>query len=575
MFRKSDSTSEQSLFSNIRNFLTGNALKIYEKEEGWHNQFRKQVVERIDETIFRPLFSSGQGAPNASIRVLIGMMLLKEAHNWSDSQLFDHCKFNLLVRSALGLLNLDDAVPVPSTYYLLRQRIVSYETETQENLLETVFSQVTGAQALDFEISGKQIRMDSKLMGSNIAWYSRYELIHETLCQAYHSLKDAVCFSFTESDLQLLGSVCGESGNKVCYRSNKSEIESRLAELGVLIYKIICQSGDYQTDALCTLRRVFDEQYLIDLDVVTARPKTEISAQSVQSPHDPDCHYRQKGDKEVKGYSVNVCETCVPDNAVNLITNVSVEAASAADCDFLQPAVEATATIVTGNIETINADGAYHSVENQEFCNENKIDLIIGAIQGKASQYDLSLDENGDLTVTDLHTNATIIPRKLKPDKKTGKSKWAIDTGKKNKYRYFTQKEIDTCSLRKKISARTKEELNVRNNVEASIFQLGYHYSNSKSRYRGLIKHKIWANLRCLWINFVRILKCTASGGFSCIKKANKSRFFRNFYVKNYEILFNFVYFLNYFQFWIKTEKKLSFVDNYCIDFSENKIFEK
>ena len=45
-----------------------------------------------------------------------------------------------------------------------------------------------------------------------------------------------------------------------------------------------------------------------------------------------------------------------------------------------------------------------------------------------------------------------------------------------------------------------------RNNVEASIFQLGYHYSNAKSRYRGLIKHQMWANMRCLWVNFVRVL---------------------------------------------------------------------
>jgi hypothetical protein len=48
-------------------------------------------------------------------------------------------------------------------------------------------------------------------------------------------------------------------------------------------------------------------------------------------------------------------------------------------------------------------------------------------------------------------------------------------------------------------------ELNIRNNVEASIFQLGQRYSNSKSRYRGLIKHKIWSNMRCLWVNYVRI----------------------------------------------------------------------
>ena len=30
-------------------------------------------------------------------------------------------------------------------------------------------------------ISGKAVRMDSKLISSNIAWFSRYEIIHETL----------------------------------------------------------------------------------------------------------------------------------------------------------------------------------------------------------------------------------------------------------------------------------------------------------------------------------------------------------------------------------------------------------
>jgi hypothetical protein len=49
--------------------------------------------------------------------------------------------------------------------------------------------------------------------------------------------------------------------------------------------------------------------------------------------------------------------------------------------------------------------------------------------------------------------------------------------------------------------------LQKRNNVEVTIFQLGYHCSNAKTRYRGEIKHQMWANVRCLWVNFVRIQK--------------------------------------------------------------------
>jgi hypothetical protein len=79
---------------------------------------------RVDESIFSVLYTDGKGAPNASIRVLIGMMILKEGQGWSDEQLFENCEYNLLVRSALGLMSLEDAAPVSSTYYLFRRNLV-------------------------------------------------------------------------------------------------------------------------------------------------------------------------------------------------------------------------------------------------------------------------------------------------------------------------------------------------------------------------------------------------------------------------------------------------------------------
>lgn len=79
---------------------------------------------------------------------------------------------------------------------------------------------------------------------------------------------------------------------------------------------------------------------------------------------------------------------------------------------------------------------------------------------------------------------------------------------KTNNYRSYSKiKDIDGYLIRKQIAETPIETLQLRNNVEITIFQLGYHYPNAKSRYRGEIKHQIWANIRCLWINFVRILK--------------------------------------------------------------------
>ncbi|MDD2312767.1 MAG: transposase, partial [Petrimonas sp.] len=91
MFKKSDSHSQLDLFSSPTEYFRGSKKKEYLKDGSWHNLFRKEVVMRVDETIFSVLYSEGNGAPNASIRVLVGMMILKEGQGWSDRQLFSEC----------------------------------------------------------------------------------------------------------------------------------------------------------------------------------------------------------------------------------------------------------------------------------------------------------------------------------------------------------------------------------------------------------------------------------------------------------------------------------------------------
>ena len=60
---------------------------MYDDPLGWHNQFRQQITNRIDEEIFKPLFNETTGAPNAPIRILVAMMSLKEGMGISDEQL--------------------------------------------------------------------------------------------------------------------------------------------------------------------------------------------------------------------------------------------------------------------------------------------------------------------------------------------------------------------------------------------------------------------------------------------------------------------------------------------------------
>ena len=69
------------------------------------------------------------------------------------------------------------------------------------------------------------------------------------------------------------------------------------------------------------------------------RKNKEISAKSIQSPHDIDCHYRDKNGNKIKGYSINLTESC-NDEGLNLIGHIDVREASSADVMFFQEGVE-------------------------------------------------------------------------------------------------------------------------------------------------------------------------------------------------------------------------------------------
>ncbi len=504
MFKKSNKEPQLDAFASVPMMLESSALKQYSDQGHWHNQFHDQVVMRIDETIFSILFNNTTGAPNSPIRTLVGMMILKESFVWSDSQLFEQCRFNLLVRSALGLFNMNDPLPVESTYYLLRKRIYDHQKQTGEDLMGKAFAQITSEQIKEFDVNGRSIRMDSKLIGSNIALFSRYEIIHQTLCMFFKTLDNVEKSTLSLADLEQLEKLATEEPLKTIYRSTREEVRSRLQPIGIISYKLLTLFGNLQNESFLLLRRVFNEQYKVSEDQqIELRLKEEISSSSVQSPHDPDSAYRNKGDQKVKGFSVNITETC-SEEGLNLITNVLVEKANIPDTAFVEPAIQATIEVTGQIVEKAYADGAYQSPANDKCC-EN-IDMVFTGIQGAESRYDLEMTPKG-LQVTDIKTGECIQAVLVRKQENSKEDRWRIGTP--NGYYYFGQQAIRTSTMRREMKGRSLEELHKRNNVEASIFQLGFPLRNNKSKYRGQIKQKMWACCRCLWINFVRILNFT------------------------------------------------------------------
>jgi hypothetical protein len=503
MFRKSNSKPQLDIFGSVSSILPEKALHKFNDPDSWHNQFHEHIFLSIDESIYKVLFHDTFGAPNAPIRILISMMILKDASGWSDSQLFERGQFDMLVRQALGLVNMNDPLPVESTYYLFRKRIYDYQKQSGEDLMSKTFSQITSKQIKEFNVNGRLIRMDSKLFGSNIALFSRYEIIHQTLSIFYKSLNKFAKTRLQSCDKQELENLLKEESAKTVYRSTREELKERLKPIGILAYKVLNLFGDKKTDSYQLLQRVFNEQYKVLEDLqIELRPKEEITSSSVQSTDDNDCAYKNKNNQQVKGYSVNITETC-SDNNLNLITSVIVNKANVPDTEFVQPAIEETIAITGQDVEKVFADGAYQSPDNDKFCED--IDMVFTGLQGFESKYDLELTSEG-LMVTDTKTGECQKATLVKKNKNSKEDRWRIRTPKGNYY--FGQQAIRASMMRKKMKTRPLEELRKRNNVEATIFQLAFNLRNKKSKYRGLFKQEIWTYCRCLWINLVRIINC-------------------------------------------------------------------
>ncbi len=504
MFKQTHRNTQIDLFGNVPLQLSGKAKKKYENSRSWHNQFYDQIVSRIDESLFSALFSDRMGAPNASVSTMVGMMILKEGMGWSDQDLFEQCSFNLLVRKAFGLINLNDEVPVESTYYLFRKRIHQYNRDHDLDLLSEAFAKVTGEQVKEFKVDGRSIRMDSKLIGSNIALYTRFEIIHQTLQLFFKNLDDKGLSRLPKSVKAQLSQLLEEDPEVTVYRQTREEIRSRMQSLGDVFYRLICIFKNDNSDHALLLKRVFEEQYkVLEGHKIELRPKEEIRSDSVQSPHDPDCTYRNKGDQKVKGYSANVTETC-SDESLNLITDINVQTSNTSDVNFVQPSIRATEEVTQQPVEKVYADGAYQSPDNDVFCED--IDMVFTGISGAEARY---IPEwiNDELMVTDSQTGEILKAKMVKKTKASTRDRWYIKT--KDGTYYFDEKVIRTAELRRKMRGRSLEELHKRNNVEATVFQLSYPLRNNKTKYRGLFKTQMWAVCRCFWINLVRIVKFT------------------------------------------------------------------
>lgn len=203
----------------------------------------------------------------------------------------------------------------------------------------------------------------------------------------------------------------------------------------------------------------------------------------------------KKKEQVVRGFSVNVTETC-KENQLNFITDIDLKPAKTGDPDFFIDAIERSEDVV-GKTSEASVDGAYHSKENDEFGEIEQIDIHYSGIQGAKGRYSYHI-VNGKIEVEDTQTGIRHAAIEYKP----GKFKFP----KQEKgWNYFKQAAVDSFNLRQQVENLSPQIAKRRNNVEASIFQTCFFTRNNKTRYRGQFKNQMWARCRSMWINLIRI----------------------------------------------------------------------
>ena len=381
MFQTNDTHGQQSFFAGHR-WLPESLRQAL--ENSWADTFYREVFGQIPETLFAPLYSDdGASRPNTPVNVLLGAEILKSGFGWSDLELIDHVRFDLQVRHALGLDDLRGELFTLRTLYNFRCRVREYAAETGVNLYAQVFEQVTDEQLAQLPLDVGWQRMDSTQVLSNLAAWSRLELLIAVVQQVYAGLPPEKQAQWTEEAAPYLAG----RPRHVSHRLQSSETETHLQRLGDLLvaWEAALTPVAPKSEALALARRVLDEQYEQTPEGLVLRAAEEVPSDSLQSPHDLDATYRVKGGKTYRGgYVANVSETAAPDNDVQLITGLEVEGNRTDDADLLAAdlAHQRERDIP---VKQVTVDGGYTGPTAEAACETHQVALRPTRLRGGQS----------------------------------------------------------------------------------------------------------------------------------------------------------------------------------------------
>lgn len=370
----------EDFLSNWSKILSPEKLEILKSSRDYY--FYKLIFCNIREEDFSCLYSSLPSAPNSPVNCLVGAHILLKHRNWSHEELFSQITFNVSVRVALGLKDLD-SVPFSSrTLYNFNNRLASHYKRTGENLIEKVFIQLTDEQLKELKVKTSIQRADSVLINSNIRSYSRLSLLVEVLRRVYNILTDV-----DKQTHKVWFKPYLQGGEKYIYSLKAGENLPRMEYLAAVYYGINQQLAANYTDhpVFQMFQRVYIEHFKEDGEAkgfpIIIRPKEELGSDTLQSPDDLEATFRNKRKESYQGFVAMGVETCHPNNELNLVTTLSTATNNTDDSVMLEEKLDQMKER-TPDLEECHVDGGFGSEGVDIKAEKHNITIVQTAVKG-------------------------------------------------------------------------------------------------------------------------------------------------------------------------------------------------
>jgi len=365
-------------------------LNLTKREQGmlrgsWATAFAEHVFPRINEDRFAVLYSRDAASrPNTPVNVVIGAMLLKQTYGLTDEEVVETIAFDIRWQEALHTTSFREQPFSDRTLSRFRERLLSYEEKTGEDLFKEEMESLAGLFAATMNINGRLKRMDSMTISSTCRRMGRLTVVYDCVRQMAEALHRMGMDELLTDGLMKY--VEEEPKTDPGYRLNDEEAKQDLVERIRDGYRLWFVCGD----AIDTLRelpeyrhleRMLGDQTEVDLgDDVRIRLKEnrEIAADSLQNPSDEDATYRVKGGKGSVGYVGNLVEAKGENGSI--IESYDLRANSTPDTEFAKAELERIGT--PAEKTTLVTDGAYGSGELLEQAEKQGIDFVTTALNG-------------------------------------------------------------------------------------------------------------------------------------------------------------------------------------------------